>query len=153
MEPIITFSDRSVHCCTRPSWPRPRLPVAGQHREGQSGISGFPHALERCRPRHSRHSSKPKLSTPSYSERRMTGFAARRILPRTRTGLDVPIYHHHCVGPRLRRRLQQVAADRGHAMSVQPLGGRTSAASQPHQTPPRSMYSASLLASFHSKLL
>ena len=35
------------------SRPRPRLRPAGRHHQSQGGLSGFPHALERRRPRHS----------------------------------------------------------------------------------------------------
>ena len=38
---------------TRPSRSRPRLRSARRHRQSQGGLSGFSHALERCRPRHS----------------------------------------------------------------------------------------------------
>ena len=43
----------STHRSTRASPTRPSLCHARRHRQSQGGLSGFPHALERRRPRHS----------------------------------------------------------------------------------------------------
>ena len=42
-----------THRCACPSWPRSRLCVAGKHRQGQGGLSGFFNAMEGRGPRYS----------------------------------------------------------------------------------------------------
>ena len=62
--------------CSSPTWSR--LRHAGRHRQGQSGLSGFPYAVERRRPRHpDPEASHSRVREPAIAGLRLT-FASVR---------------------------------------------------------------------------